>query len=188
MNDLEIMAQIKNKFSAQRWQHIMGVYETALKLAQIFGADQEKTGQAALLHDYGKTLNDQQILAQAAQYGLTLDENDYQTPELLHGPIGAKMVAQELGIKDPEILQSISAHTLGNEQMSKIDKIIFLADMIEPNRNYPGLDTLRATVFTDLDRGLLMGFDRTLEYLKSTGRTIHPQTIKSRDAILKTIK
>lgn len=185
MDQKEIILKIKNRFSKSRWEHILGVRETALDLATINGADQEKTALAALLHDYGKTLTGQELIDKAEELGLKLSEEDYLCPDLLHGPVGALLVKKDLGINDEEILQSIAAHTLGNENMSKLDKIIFIADMIEPTRNYPGVVELRRQVYDNLDKGLLMGFNQTINHVIAQNGFIHSRTIVSRNALLR---
>lgn len=185
MDQNEIILKIKNRFSKSRWEHILGVRETALDLAAINGADQEKTALAALLHDYGKTLTGKELIAKAKELGLMLCEDDYLCPDLLHGPVGALLVKEDLNISDEEILQSIASHTLGSEAMSMLDKIIFLADMIEPTRDYPGVEELRRQVYYDLDKGLLNGFNQTINHVIALNGIIHTRTIVSRNALLK---
>lgn len=175
---------LKKRLSKARYQHSLGVQNTAFQLAKIYGADCEKAALAGLLHDWGKGMENDLLLKKASEFGIVLGDIERKSPFLLHGPIGAKLVEQELGIKDPEVLQAISLHTIGEEGMSLLDKIVYLADYIEPNRDFPGVQELRKISFVDLNKAIIKAIDHTLNFLIEKGALIHWQTVQLRNSLL----
>lgn len=161
---------IRYKLSESRICHTLGVRETAVDLADRFGARMQAAAVAAVLHDIAKALPLNEMQAAAMRWNLSLPEDVMENGDLLHGPVGAAIAEHELGIQDSEILSSIACHTVGKPGMSKLEKILFISDAIEPNRRpYPGLDDLRQLVQTDLDAAVLASMRRTREYVLSKG-------------------
>lgn len=161
---------IRFKLSESRIRHTLGVRETAVELADRFGARMQAAAVAAILHDIAKALPLSEMQDVAKRWDLALPEDILESGDLLHGPAGAAIAGHELGIRDPEILSAIACHTVGKPGMSKLEKILFIADAIEPNRRpYPGLEDLRRLVQTDLDAAVLASMRRTREYVLSKG-------------------
>ncbi len=161
-----------------RYTHSLGVVETAVKMAQIFGADTRKTEIAALLHDCAKQIPHNTQLEMCREYKIPLDEVKEKELGLLHAELGAYLAEQEFGVTDAEILDAIRYHTLGRVDMTTMEKILYLADIIEPNRkDFEGLSELRKLSFRDLDRALLFGFGLTIAHTNRRGHILHNQTI-----------
>lgn len=184
MNEKEIISLLGNRLSSRRVQHSMEVARVARQMAQNYGVDPDKAYITGLLHDYAKGLDGSELLAIARSQSLLGDEVDSRIPDLLHAPVGAYLLQAELGIEDAEILQAVKVHTLGAIEMSTLDKIIFLADMIEPGRDFPGLERLQCLAERDLDRAMLFGLDSTIRYCLEQGRILHPLTIRVRNKFL----
>ncbi len=180
----QIQEKLRQQLSAKRMRHSLGVAETAMQLAQRYGIPAEEARLAGLLHDYARDLPPKTLLAVAEQAGLISNPVDRLAPDLLHGPVAAWLIPQEFGIVDPEILRAVAVHTLGAEDMSRLDKIIYLADLIEPTRAYAEVEHLRAIAENDLDQGLYYGFNQTLTYCLQRNLFIHPQTILARNYLL----
>lgn len=180
---------ILRRLSPRRYQHSLDVARTAADLADHYGVDRDKSYLTGILHDYAKDLKPAELLHIAGENGLIDCEVERQVPDLLHAPVGACLLQKELGVEDPEILKAVRAHTMGSLTMSTLDKIIFLADMIEPGRNqYPDLEYLRRLVFVDLDQAMLLGLDSTIRYCLDRRALLHPLTIEVRNIYLQKIK
>ncbi|WP_238455557.1 bis(5'-nucleosyl)-tetraphosphatase (symmetrical) YqeK [Desulfolucanica intricata] len=180
----EILDKLSGRIKKSRLQHCLGVKDIATEMARSFGADIKKAGLAALLHDCARDWTGADLLKKARLSGIPVTEVDEMLPELLHAPVGALIVKEEFGINDLEIIQAIKYHTTGDCNMSVLDKIIFVADLIEPGRK-GNLEEIRKLAFINLDDALLAAFDYTLKYIIRVGSVIHPQTIKARNTILK---
>jgi len=188
MTDHEIVAILERRLSEHRLQHSMAVAQAARELAQIFGADGDLAYKTGLLHDYAKGIPAPDLIAIASDHGLIEDEIEKKVPDLLHAPVGAWLLRTELGIEDPAVLEAVKVHTMGSLEMSKLDKIIFLADMVEPGRDYPGQNRLDCLARRDLDQAMLYGLDATIRYCLDQSRILHPRTIMVRNHFLEMIK
>lgn len=190
----EYSKKLAEHLSPKRYAHSMQVVETALEMArQLKGQnrlkgngvnlDLEKLRLTALFHDYAKDMPGQELIEIAEQHGLISSEVEKRQPDLLHGPVGAFLCRREFGVEvvDDEIYHAIQYHTTGCEGISLLDKIIFLADLIEPGRSYQGVDELRRICEDNLDAGLLYAFDCTLQYVIARKLLIHPLTIRARN-------
>ncbi|KXZ40128.1 putative HD superfamily hydrolase of NAD metabolism [Alkalithermobacter thermoalcaliphilus JW-YL-7 = DSM 7308] len=185
MNIKQMQDILKNMITQERMIHSIGVSDTAKKLAKIYGEDIYKAQIAGLLHDCAKCLDKEQMMYYVKKYNIYLDQIQIKEPELAHGIIGAYVCKDVFKIDDEDILSSIIYHTTGKEDMTKLEKIIYIADFIEPNRDYPGVDKLRDVAFNEgLDKSLLMAFDNTIKYVISIKKVIHPITVKARNYIL----
>ena len=174
---------IKN-IGINRFNHSIGVMETSIKLADKYGCDIEKARIAGLLHDCGKYVDYTSLLKKVDDFNVILDETMKANIELIHGPLGSYIAKYEYMIKDKEILDSIYYHTTGRENMTLLDKIVYLADFIEPGRNYPGVDTVRELAFENIDYSILLSMDNTLKFLLYNKKLIHIETIKARNYLL----
>ncbi len=165
---------------ARRCGHVLGTAATAVKLAEKYGADVHRAEVAGLLHDCTKKLSMDEQLALCERYGIVLDELEKKALKLLHAKTGAALARDVFGVDD-EVYNAILWHTTGKPDMTVLEKVIYLADFIEPTRDFPGVDTLREAVWQDLDRGLLMGLEMTVEEMEEMGNPIHVNTLRARD-------
>ena len=166
----------------KRIPHVLGTEQEAIRLAQRYGADVEKARVAALLHDCTKKLSMEEQLALCEKYGIQLDELERKALKLLHSKTGAAIAKDVFGV-DEEIYSAIWYHTTGHANMTRLEKIIYLADYVEPSRDFPGVDELRSVCYEDLDRGLLKGLEMTIEEMTAMGNPVHHATIEARDAL-----
>ncbi len=166
----------------KRIPHVLGTEQEAIRLAERYGADVEKARVAALLHDCTKKLNMEEQLELCARYGIRLDELEQKALKLLHAKTGAAIARSVFGVDD-EIYNAIWWHTTGHAGMTKLEKIIYLADYIEPSRDFPGVDKLRAVCYKDLNEGLLLGLEMTVQEMTEMGNPVHHATIEARDAL-----
>lgn len=184
VNQREYVEIVEKRLSPDRFEHSLRVVETALKLAEGKKIDREKVYLAALLHDLAKDMREAELLKLARENGLITCPAEERQPDLLHGPVGAWLCREQLGIKDEEVLQAIRFHSTGKRDMGMLDIIIYLADLIEPGRSYPRVNDLRAVCKNDLMRGLLCAFDFTLLYVLEKNLLIHPHTVEARNWLL----
>ena len=168
----------------KRMPHVLGTEQEAVCLAEKYGADVTKARIAALLHDCTKKLDMDEQLALCRQYAIPLDELEQKALKLLHSKTGAA-IARDVFAVDDEIYNAILYHTTGKPDMTLLEKIIYLADYIEPTRDFPGVETLRKTVYEDLDRGLLLGLTMTIDEMEEMGNPVHHMTRDARDYLLK---
>ena len=166
----------------KRIPHVLGTEQEAIRLAERYGADVEKARVAALLHDCTKRLDMEEQLALCRQYGIRLDALEQQALKLLHAKTGAAIARDVFGVDD-EIYRAIWWHTTGHANMTLLEKIIYLADYIEPSRDFPGVDKLRSVCYKDLDEGLLLGLEMSIEEMTNMGNPVHHATIEARDAL-----
>lgn len=179
---------IELRLSANRFIHSCNVADVAVKLANHYGVDEEIAYLAGLLHDYAKGLSGDILLKIAEENQLIEDDIEYLIPDVLHAKVGAFLLKKD-GITDNnDILQAVDYHTLGAINMNELDKIIFLADMIEPSRDYPTLDRLHCLAFKNLDEAMLFGLESTIKYCIEKKRLLHPKTIAVRNKFLKIVK
>lgn len=173
----ELIQKLKDSLhNEHRFQHCLGVEQTAIKLAKLNHADIEAAAVAGLIHDYAKERSDQEF----KQIIIT----DHLDPTLLqwgnciwHGEVGAEIIKNELEITDKEILDAVRRHTTGDVQMTLLDKIVYVADYIEPHRDFPGVDFARNIAWQDLDDAVKFETKHTLSYLLSNNNKIYPKTI-----------
>lgn len=165
-------------------RHSLGVSKTAEELALRFCADPVKARTAGLLHDCARELANKTLLKYAESFGILVNDVEQAHPTLLHGPVGAYLVRHEYGLSDEEILGSIYWHTTGRPCMTVLEKIIFLADYIEENRHFPGVELLRDLAKTDLDKAVLAGYDMTLRHIIDQGGIIHTSSVEGRNYLL----
>ncbi|SFQ21678.1 bis(5'-nucleosyl)-tetraphosphatase (symmetrical) YqeK [Caldicoprobacter faecalis] len=188
MQESEMCEKLRTLMDEERYVHSLGVRDCAVMLAQRYGADVEKARVAGLLHDCAKGLPREEMINRAVEAGIELGPKEFQTEALLHGPVGAVVARQTFGIDDTEILSAIECHTTGKSDMALLDKIIYLADYIEPNRDFPEVEELRRAAMEDLDKAVLMALRRTIKYVLDTDRFLHPRTVEAWNDMLKRFK
>lgn len=161
----------------KRYIHTIGVMETALHLAGKYGEDHAAAETAAILHDIAKYADEDWMRTIVKEHGLDLRLVEWGS-EILHGPIGAWMAETEFNIKNEDILNAIRFHTTGRAGMSKLEKIIFIADMIEPNRKFDGVEKLREAADENLDRAMKACISHSIRFLVHTEQPIYPVSIE----------
>lgn len=181
----EMKLQLEGALSPKRFIHSLNVMNTAVELAKKHGIDREKAGIAGLLHDCARDIRGDEVFRFCKLYGIEVDYVSAAQPELLHGPLGYHLAREKYGVEEQDILDAIYCHTTGRENMDLLAKIVFLADYIEPNRSFPGVEEVRREAFTNINMALLQALDRTVKYVMMRGTYIHPDTIKARNGIIK---
>jgi len=176
MDQNKALSIVKKQITEKRYIHTLGVMETAIQLAEKYGADTKKAETSAIFHDYAKfrPLNEMRQIIVEQQFDPRLLQFN---PELWHAPVGAYLVQAEVGITDPEILDAIRYHTSGRIGMKLLDKIIYLADYIEPGRMFPGVEDARELAQISLDKALVYSVRNTIQFLLSRNQTVYPDTI-----------
>ena len=173
---------LKDNVSAHRLQHILGVESTCITLARRHQLDEERAANAGLMHDLAKFFPPQKLLEIATSVNLNVDQICRHQPHLLHADIGAVIARREFGVEDPEILTAIANHTLGAPEMSKLSCVVFVADVIEPNRgDNRELKAIRAVAEQNLYKCVQQTSDYSLKYLLSKHKIIHPRTVMTRN-------
>ena len=177
----QLLVKMQQLLPEKRLKHCLGDEQTAIELAERFGVDREKAGLAGLLHDYAKKLSDEEFLALIDKYDLAPKLKDWGN-NFWHGLVGVYKIREDLGLSDPEILRSIEIHTVGSAQMSDLDKVVYVADYIEPNRDFPGVAEAREIARISLNRAVAYETARSVEYLAHQGLPIYPQTLETYNA------
>jgi predicted HD superfamily hydrolase involved in NAD metabolism len=172
----EIKHVLRQMLDEKRLAHIFSVCETAVLLAERFGADKNKAYLAALLHDCARGLNEEQLINYCNENGIRLDRYMKSDINPVHALVGADMAKRRFGIHDEEILNAIRNHAVGCEDMTILDKIIFVADAIEPNRTGSDVNKAREASENDLDEAIVHSMRIKSYYLK--GKPLHPCSIK----------
>ena len=167
---------------AKRVRHVLGVEEEAIRLAERYGADVEKSRFAALLHDCTKKLELPEQLALCEQYHVELDDLERIALKLLHAKTGAAIAREVFGAPQ-DVCDAILWHTTGRADMTLLEKVIYLADYIEPNRDFDGVDELRKAVYEDIDKGLELGLRMSIEEIEERGSPVHHNTRKAYEYI-----
>lgn len=180
----EMNLYLKENLMEKRYIHTLGVVETAKKLAEVNGISEEKAEIAALAHDVAKNLSKEKMREMMKENNITISALEENNSNLWHSIIAPIEAKAKLGIEDEEILDSIRWHTTGKENMSILTKIIYIADMIEPNRNFNGIEDIRKVTFDNLDAGVYSGLTHNIEFLLTKNLLIDENTIKARNYFL----
>lgn len=166
--------------SEKRQIHTEGVRVTAIELAKKYNVDTEKAEVAALCHDLYRGIPVDVLNYYVKHLGL--DDKYLDNPNLAHGKIAAIVIERDFDIKDQDIINAVSYHTTGRANMSPLEKVIFIADAIEPNRDYPGVEELREIVKTDLDKACLTSLRNTVNFVRSKKLFLDEDSIKAKDS------
>ncbi len=183
----EIKAKLKDMISEKRYKHSLGVARFAEELAIMYGADGEKAYIAGLLHDCARDLEIGELKRYAISCGVEIGEIEEVHPVLLHAPVGACIAEREFGISDPEILQAISSHTVLNSAPTLLDKIVYVADLGEPEREFKEAERVREKARSDLDKAVIYAIDISFIYLIEEHKLIHPTTLFARNLLIKEV-
>ncbi len=177
MDRLQMIDKLKEKLPAKRFEHSVGVEYTAGTMAFIHGADYEKALIAGLLHDCAKYVPNDKKIKKCQKRNIPITECEYKNPDLLHAKLSAVYAREKYGVTDEEILSAIACHTTGKPGMTTLEKIIYIADFIEPNRDIlPEMDIIRKDAYIDLDKCLLHILSNSMKHLCKKGAVIDPLT------------
>ena len=171
MEELEPI--VVSLLNPNRVKHVLGCRDTAVALAKRWGADETDAARAGILHDITKAIDGPLQLTLCDAYGKLLDDFSKRYPRTLHALTGS-MVAQRIFGENDAVVSAIEFHTTGRANMTLLEKIIYVADYMEPNRDFPGVERLRELAFSDIDAALKLGLEMTLEHLNRQGAEVSP--------------
>ena len=177
MDEKQMKEKLKGMLSKERYRHSKGVAETAVQLAALWGADEEKAYIAGLLHDCAKNIPAAESVELCRRLGVELGELELAAPSIIHAPLGAELIKRDFGIFDGEISDAIRYHTVARSGMTRLDDIIYLADMIEPLRDFAGVGELRDLSGRDLDKAMAAAFKESLTHNIKKDIPVHPNTL-----------
>lgn len=183
----EALKLVKAQLTEHRYQHTLGVMETAISLAKQYGADEKKAELSAIFHDYAKFRPKDEMKEIIRTQGFPQDLLDYNA-ELWHAPVGAYLVETEAGISDAEVLDAIRYHTSGRPHMTLLEKVIYLADYIEPGRHFPGVDEVRGLAKESLDKALIKSVQNTIMFLMKKNQMVYPDTFHTYNDLIKKLE
>lgn len=182
-----LIEAVSGQMPDKRWKHTLGVMESAVKLAQRYGADPQRAETAAILHDVAKYWPVERMREIIEQNGLSVELLKYDK-QLWHAEVGAYTAEHDYGIQDNEVLDAIRYHTSGRENMSLLERIVCLADYIEPGRDFPGVEEIRRLSKVSLEEGLIAGLDSTIRVLLEKRRIVFPLTVLARNDLVRTLE
>lgn len=177
----QLIGRLKAALTGSRFEHVLRVEETAIKLAKQNEVNIEKASIAALCHDYAKQRPDEDFIAAIKQKGLGRELLDYGNA-IWHGIVGAELIKDELGIWDEDILNAVRHHTVGAPVMTKLEQVVYMADYIEPGRDFPEVEQARVITTEDLGAGVAYQTKQTLKYLVERNLPVYPKTIDTYNA------
>ena len=179
-----LLLAIKDRMPKKRYIHTIGVMETAIRLAHQYGEDPKKAEVAAILHDIAKYADVEWMKKVVFEQQLDARLLDWDA-EILHGPVGAWIAQTEFHVQDEAILNAIRYHTTGRANSTTFEKIIFVADMIEPNRKFLGVDELRAVADDNLDVAFRACVTHLLSFLVASQQAIYPVSIECYNSLMR---
>lgn len=183
--DIEkIKKDLKEKLSENRYEHSLRVADYCKRLAKIYNADENKAYLSGLVHDCAKNLEEYYMLNNKVSSDIIFDTEEKNNPKIQHGPIGSVVCKNFYGIVDDEILSGVRYHTTAKENMSMIEKILFISDKIEPNRKYDTVEELRKLADYNIDKAIIKFLNDSFNYLEKKSERIHPLSIRARDYLV----
>ena len=175
---------VKGRLSEKRYQHTLNVKKMAVKLARRYGVQEEKAALAALLHDAAKEIPNEEMTPLMAQYPQYAEGGESRPVPVWHGVCAAILARTEWGVTDEAVLSAIACHTAGKPGMTKLDKVVYLADMTSKERDWPGVNKLRKLEMKDLDAAMLAALKQTNDFVLSQGKPLDPMSKAAYDDIL----
>lgn len=182
--DKQIDTYLKENLKESRYEHVMGVKETAIKLAQKYNVDVEKAKIAALCHDCAKNMTDNELLNMIKEHNINLDWISLKNIQITHGLVATIIMKEKMDIEDIDIINAVKYHTTGRNNMSMLEKIIYLADIIEPQRDFEGVENLREWAFIDIDKAMIESLNSTIKYVVGKGELLHINTVIARNCLV----
>lgn len=185
MNEyVKIRQQLKAMLSPSRYEHTLSTQKEAIKLANQNGVNENKASLAALLHDCAKNMDTDEMVEYITMERMRIDEITMLNPSLLHAMAGKVIARYKFGVTDEDILGAIEFHTTGKPNMTKLQKIIFLADVIEETRHYDGVEEIREIAYQDMDKAIIKSLDRIISFILNENKLLHPNTIQARNYLI----
>lgn len=176
--------KLKSMLTEKRYIHSLGVADAAARLAGRYGVDLEQAYTAGLVHDAAKNLPLEEALEACSRLGVQPDEFELKNPALIHAALGAEYITEQFGITDREIKNAVRYHTTGRAGMSMLERIIYLADMIEANRDFDGVIQLRTLAEIDIDAACITAANMAIRRIIEKNQLIHPNTLYARNDLL----
>ncbi len=176
-----IKKDLKDKLSKNRYEHSLRVADYCKRLAKIYNADENKAYLSGLVHDCAKNLEEYYMLNKNLNSDIIFGDDEKNSKNIQHAPIGAAVCKNLYGISDDEVISAVRYHTTARENMSLIEKILFISDKIEPNRKYDTVEELRKIADYDIDKAIIKFLNDSFEYLEKKSQKIHPLSVKARD-------
>ena len=183
MNLKQAKELVRGRLSDKRYEHTINVKKMAVKLAKRYGADEEKAALAAILHDSAKEISKDEMREIMRQYPQSAEGGESRPTPVWHGICASILARTQWGVEDEAILSAIACHTAGKPGMSKLDKIVYLADMTSAERDWPGVNKLRKLELRDLDAAMLAAFKQTNDFVLSQGKPLDPVSKAAYDDI-----
>lgn len=184
----EIELRLSEMLPERRKKHSLNVAKCAVKLSEIYNCDSEKAYLAGMIHDCAKYFEKDQIDYYVKKFNIKLDKLEENNLALSHSLIGSYVIQEVFHIDDEDIINAVRYHTTGREDMTLLDKIIYMADLIEEDRDFPRVDELRNLTYSGkLDEALLLSFNNTIKFVIDKNQLIHPRTVGARNYILREI-
>ena len=174
----ELEAEVVSLLNPNRVAHVLGCRDCAMELARLYGENEVDAARAGLLHDITKAIDGPLQLTLCAEYGIVLDTFSQRFPKTLHALTGS-LVAQRIFGENECVVSAICHHTTGRADMTLLEKIIYIADYVERNRDFPGVEEMRQLAYTDLDKAVLMGLESAVAHVRRQGQDLAPATIEA---------
>ena len=188
MNINKIKEKLEYMLTTKRYNHSISVAECAVEISHIYNQDEQEAYLAGLVHDCAKNLNKEQVFSYVDKYNIELDQFEINNINLSHSTLGTYIAKYEFEIDNEDVLNSINSHTTGRANMSLLEKIIYMADLIEKNRSFPGVEELRELVYNNkLDDALLKSLNNTIKIVIDRNQVIHPKTIEARNYLIQNV-
>lgn len=175
MNRDKALRIVREQLTERRYIHTIGVMDTSIELAKKYGVDENKAELAAIFHDYAKFRDKEEMRNIILEQNMPQDLLAHHD-ELWHAPVGAFLVEKEVGITDKDVLEAIKCHTSGKINMTTLDKVLYVADYIEPGRDFPGVEEVRETAKASLDIAMIQAMKNTISYLLKRNQPVYPDT------------
>lgn len=183
--EIWIYDKLKNDIGDKRYNHSVRVMNTSIQLAKAYNFPVDKAAMAGLLHDCGKFKEEKKILKYVKNFDIILDNVMENNIGLVHGSVGSELAEVIYNVEDEDVLNAIRFHTTGRENMSLLEKVVYIADVIEPGRDYTGIEEIRAMAYKDIDKSLILSLNRTIKFIIDRGNLIHLDTIRARNYLVK---
>ena len=184
VEDIELIKEeIKEKLTEKRFMHSISVMDMCEKLAKIYGCDIKKAKLVGLVHDMAKEMTDKEMLGYVNKNNIAISDTEKNIPQILHGKIAGDLAKKKYDFDD-EMCEAIKYHTTGKEDMTLLQKILFVADKIDETRNYEGVEELRKLAFENLDEAIIKNIDETLIINIGKNKVIQEESIKTRNYLL----
>jgi predicted HD superfamily hydrolase involved in NAD metabolism len=177
----EVFALVKPLLTGERLYHTIGVLHTGLQLAEVYGEPWWGVAVAALVHDCARDMSSEEIRRRLQHYETDVCREDEAFPPLWHADLAAVMIERELGLHDAELRRAVLVHPTGDREMSRLGEIIFVADYVEPTRQFPGVEELRTLAYESLDETFKRILKEKVDFIRSEGKVIHERSIRALD-------